>query len=302
MALLRLCSFVLIAAVAACGGGDTGDDDVDENELTLETGEYLVPSGDSFECFYTDVITDRELAVLRATGDQGGNGGHHITVYYTDTVQEVGHHPCDDFEMTMWHQVGGAGESNNDPDFSLDLPAGLATRVPAGKQMVLQSHYINTGEPAMANDFITLHLGAPTEVEAYVNQFVVIDVGFQVPAGQGLESITTCTVPSEVAVVTLLGHMHEWGTYYKLEIIDDQDQTMDMLYETVWDPSYSSHPPVNHYTKEAPLVLAAGTRIRQTCQWQNTEFEDLLFPREMCLSYSLFFPDPGDEIFCENDE
>ena len=35
--------------------------------LTIHTGEFEVPAGDSFECFYTDTMTDKELSVVSAT-------------------------------------------------------------------------------------------------------------------------------------------------------------------------------------------------------------------------------------------
>jgi hypothetical protein len=99
---LRACLFALSFAglAAACSGkeappGDEPDDMMDEGEfLEVETGAFEVRTGDVFECFYTDTITDRELAVRGATGIQAGAGGHHITVYYSTTHREPQHHPC----------------------------------------------------------------------------------------------------------------------------------------------------------------------------------------------------------------
>src|SRR3954464_12767010 len=66
--------------------------------FTFSTGKFDIQPGDTFECFYTNTITDRQLNVQSATATQG-KGGHHVTVYYTDQKVPVGHHVCNDVEM-----------------------------------------------------------------------------------------------------------------------------------------------------------------------------------------------------------
>ena len=43
------------------GATSTGTPGETANALTFQTGKFEVPAGDSFECFYTDTITDKEL-------------------------------------------------------------------------------------------------------------------------------------------------------------------------------------------------------------------------------------------------
>jgi hypothetical protein len=281
-----------LGVIAGCGSSD----DPIPTELTFGTGEFAAPPGDSFTCIYTDTFTDRELAVTNAYGTQQ-LGGHHITAYYTQATRSPTSHPCIASEMADWNQVGGGG----DEEFDLSLPEGLGIRIPAGVQMVLQAHYINLSDATlMANDSITLELADPALLESFVNQFVVLDTDFTVPPHEASESVITCTVPEEVQIVNLLGHLHEWGTHYALEKIDADGNTLEMLYEQEWEPSFASAPPVLRYAKDAPLVLAAGTRLRQTCAWENVEDDALTFPREMCLAFAQYYPDNG-EIFCDMD-
>ena len=95
-------------------------------------------------------------------------------------------------------------------------------------------------------------------------------------------------------------HMHEWGSYYKLERLGDGDAVESVLIEREWDPIYVSDPVIETFDVDAPLMLAAGTRLRQTCRWVNDTTDPLLFPREMCLAYGLYYPDDG-EVFCDPD-
>lgn len=300
----------LVAALGlcACGGTDPAEATqppgadpfavYDGPTLEFSTGEYEIPSGDVFQCFYTDTIATEELAVQAAVGKQG-DGGHHITVYYTITPREPQSHPCDDQEMLTWNQVAGA--AINPEEFVLDVPPGQALRIPADSQLVLQTHYINTtGAPMVVEDRVQLQLLDPDDVEAYVNDFVVLDDDFEVAPQTSGESVSTCTVQEELQIVRLLGHEHEWGSYFKLEQIDEDDQVVEVIYEHDWEPAFSSAPPMSSYTPNDPLTLTAGTRLRQTCRWNNTEMYALQFPREMCLTYALYFPDDGRK-FCSMD-
>jgi hypothetical protein len=298
---MRALSILAVIAVApACGGSDgTGGYTITDDMLSFETGEYEVAGGDAFECFYTDVVTDRELAVRGAAGEQE-QGGHHITIYYTELVKDPQHHPCQTAEMADWRMIGGGGDEAEAAVSKLRMPDGLAIRVPAGAQIVLQSHYINLGESFTANDSASLELVPPGSIESYVNQFVFNDVGFSIPPHEELESVSTCTTPADVDLIRLLGHMHEWGSYYKLERLDGDDEAIETVIEKEWDPVYTSDPDILTFEPDQPMHMAAGTRLRQTCRWFNDTADPILFPREMCLAYGLYYPDSG-EIFCDPD-
>jgi hypothetical protein len=289
--------FLPLAAVA-CGGTEPPDETTDDASLTFKTGPFDVAAGDVFECFYTDQHTDKELAVHNAIGKQGP-GGHHIVAYWTDVEREPQHHPCEDSEMVNWHQIAGGDEvGSGEP--TLVLPEGFAIQVPAGKQIVLQAHYINvTGETMTVDDSIQLETIEPEDVQEYVNYLVTLDELFEVPAQATTTSTSICTLDRDFNIVLMLPHMHEYGSQYKLEEIDETGaMTRVLLDEQKWSPEYASHPNAIKYTKEEPLFLPKGTRLRQSCTWINTTTDPLLFPREMCLSFSYYYPDEG-ELICD---
>ncbi len=281
---------------AACTGDGDGDGDSD-TELTFGTGRFTVPVGDSFTCFYTDEYSPRELSVSGASGGQGA-GGHHIIAYYADEPRPVGYHECTDEEMTNLNQIAGsAGEPGTGP---LSLRDNLALKVPAGKQFVLQAHYINTTDEAQeVDDWVTLNLMKPEDVRAYVNYFVTNDDSFEIPPSAAYQHTTYCTVSRDLDVVLTLGHMHEDGRQFQLEIVDSAGASMRTLHDNVWQPSFTSHPPVTYYPADAPLHIPRGTRLRQTCDWDNTTSRTVIFPREMCLSFMYYFPGDGDDIVCD---
>jgi hypothetical protein len=52
------------------------------------------------------------------------------------------------------------------------------------------------------------------------------------------------------------------------------------------------------YTMDDPFVLTKGTRLRQTCKWNNTTDQKMLFPTEMCVGFGYYFPGES-RIMCE---
>jgi len=268
-----------------------------EDRIVLRTGDFEIAPGDVFECFYTPLTAESDILVSHGVGAQM-EGGHHITVYYTMAPQDVGHHPCTDDEMTSWRQVAAAEGLGDEEQFHVP---GLATRIPAGAQIVLQAHYINLSGPRVVNDHVDVLIPRPEEVQAMAGTMIVIDDTFEVPPRTHLRRVMTCTVPRDVQVAFLLGHMHEWGSHYRLERLDGSGGS-EMLYDAPWEASYASHPPYELYGLETPMLVPAGTQLRQTCEWDNAEVDPLLFPREMCLAYMITFPAVTDDLeFCEVD-
>jgi hypothetical protein len=287
--LLPLLSTLALAACSSSTDSMPGPQP-EANELAFQTGEFEVPPGDSFTCFYTSTKTDRELTVGDTASTQGP-GGHHVTIYFTDIEREPSYHPCDDAEMVSWHMVGGASDTGEPV---VPLPPGGALKVPAGKQIVVQSHYINTtGAPQKVNDSVKLKLLEPSEVKEYVNFWVINDASFNVPPNGSATSVSTCTVPKDLNTVLLLGHMHDHGKRYTLERLDDKGNAVETMYDQEWQPDYAGHPPLVTATLEEPMFIPAGTTFRQTCTWNNNTTDPLVFPREMCITFAHYFPDDG---------
>ena len=74
-------------------GTTTGTPGDDPLALTVHTGEFQVDPGDSFECFYTDVTTDHDIAAISGAAEQGPR---RLDVSFVRELQ---------------HQVLGAGRS-----------------------------------------------------------------------------------------------------------------------------------------------------------------------------------------------
>lgn len=260
--------------------------------VTFYTPEFDVPPGDSFTCIYMDYKTAKDLSIVSGDGQQG-DGGHHILAMYADDPRPVGVHACTDDDMINLTQI--AGSAGKEGKQVLALPTGLALHVPAGKQIVLQAHYINTtGATHKTRDVAKIVSVDPSTVKSYVNYYVTNDDGFEIPANAPLKRVADCKIDQDYQIALTLPHMHELGKHYKLEVLDEKGALVDTVIDTDWQPSYTSHPPVTNYTMEAPYLLKKGQTLRQTCEWDNSTTDPVIFPREMCLAFFYYWPGNGD--------
>jgi hypothetical protein len=280
---------ICLPLVAGCGSAE--EPSSNGNQLEFSTGNFDIKSGDNFECFYTSTYSKEELSVIGSSGHQQ-LGGHHIVVYYTDVPREPQHHPCVDSEMVSWHQIAGSGGDGKE---TLYLPDGFGLKVPEGKQLVIQSHYINTaGVGRTVRDDVTLELGKPADVRYYVNYLVTDDETFEVAPKSPGKSATECTLDRDFDIILGLPHMHEWGRTYSLDAVGADNSTRTIIEQDTWDASFAGAPPVQYYTEQDPLHFAKGTKLRQTCNWENDTTEPIVFPREMCLAFFYYYPGDGD--------
>lgn len=294
MSNIRTLAVVLALVACSCAGPATDPGPsarITDTALEVRTGTFEVPPGESLTCFYTSLITDRELPIAGATGMQG-EGGHHITLYYTEATGDPEHHPCTESEMASWRMVAGTGGEPGAGD-DQSLPPRMALRIPSGVQIVIQAHYINTsGAPMEVSDELAANILAPSDIDEYAAMFVVHEDRFEIPARTAFETVSECVLTDELSIVLLMGHMHSSGTMFALERIA-ADGTATELYRHDWESAFASHPPVNRYTLAEPLILPAGTRLRQTCRWQNATDASMVFPTEMCDGVMFYFPDDG---------
>lgn len=305
MALSRSLSFAALLpvslAVMSCDAETTNDDGKVEDpvDTAVETAEYIayttpdftVPTGDSFTCFYTKYTTEAELAIIAGDGVQGP-GGHHILAYYAEDARPVGYHACEDQEMVNLKQIAG---SAGDGGQVLGLPAGLAVRVPKGKQLVVQAHYINTsGAEMKVHDTVKIVKGTGAQVKEFVNYLVTNDEGFEIAPNTPFAHTTECTLERDFQMAINVPHMHELGAHFTLDVVGVDGNVRDHLVDTDWQPSYASHPPIGAYDMSAPYLLKKGEKLRQTCAWQNSTTDPVIFPREMCLTFFYYWPGEGD--------
>jgi hypothetical protein len=214
-----------------------------------------------------------------------GKWGHHVVLFQPKPGQEKADGTIEDCSDAAWMGTMDAFAITVD-----SLPDGIASHLHAGQRIVIQSHYVNTGDYELEiRDVIRLHLIPVAQVTTWgapvTNQYFGIDV----PAMGTQSTQADCIVPSDIRVLQLGGHMHEWGSTYEILTGPDVDHLTSIYSVPDWKPEYRDEPPViENYAM--PIAMPSGTIIRSKCSWKNTTDAALKYPKEMCATFGYAIP------------
>lgn len=257
----------------------------------------LQPGTEHVVCSRLEVPVDDDIVFVKADSTQMA-GGHHAAVYVSMAPEDA-HAPveCDQIDMGAMRFVAAAGGAGG---AAIEMPEGIGLRIRRGEQIIIQSHYINVDlEPRWVMDTVDLRV-AETPPETIADAFSVLDSDFEIPAGAvGFERVKTCTIDRPLALHTLLGHTHDWGVLFELELIRAGSEAPELLYHATDGPTLRDTPEVNVYAPA--LALEPGDAIRVTCRWDNTTGRPLGWPEEMCVAFMYYSPGEGF-LICDSDD
>lgn len=244
--------------------------------VTVQAGE------DVTFCTYLDYVTDDVLYLHDTLGIQSHNG-HHAILQYLDKPQEPGTRPCPDngdLGAQLGQVLGGTGGDSNN---AVVLPANVVSAVPAGAQLVINHHWINTDQEAI--DVQAEMITVPPESDQdliIARAMAIVLTDFDVPAGDVGEASVECTFPEGAQLLSMLGHQHEWGTHVRADRMRDGEE---VIFDHDYTPDMVQQPLTVDYPLDEPFQFAAGDTVRMTCNWDNTTDTALTFPREMCVLF-----------------
>lgn len=255
---------------------------------------HVNPGEDVTFCTFTDVILEEATIFGQSFGAQSPMG-HHAILQYATTPQEPHTGSCGGMDSPIL--LGGTGgKAVADEQY---LPENYGIEVPAGAQLVINHHWINTSPDPVDGQSMMLARGLPRGGDTVMaGNMIMIGFGWEIPALAEYEYTSECTFGGDVPYVLALGHMHEWGSHVRIEI-DRADGTLESLIDRDWSPEMATDAGggSNIYTLDDPFMIRTGDTVRLTCQWSNDTMEPIGFPREMCIFFGFTV---GVSNFCAN--
>lgn len=235
----------------------------DPSFVDLITPDFTIePGQERVGCYYVDNAHGR-FGTDRIETAQG-LGAHHIAFRHATTRRPNG----------TFEDCTGDQEALSLGDLFLGgaLPVpGWATEIPADAQLVVETHYLNaTDVPLLARDVIRVHRVVDADVTRWIAPMHLKTYDLVVPPGRSTLAFD-CQVTRAVALFQFWGHQHENGRRVRVEL-DGRP-----LYDATWGTD-----PLVAGDLAAPIAIAAGSRLRVTCDWDNTTGGELRFPDEMC--------------------
>jgi hypothetical protein len=222
---------------------------------------------------------------IRAFRPTAPLGTHHTVLSLADGSRPDGDHDCGPIAGERAIFLSGVGS----PGF--ELPAGVAVRLRAGQQIVLNLHLYNADADRTLAGVSGVDVRPAPEGEEVTEAEVILagPLGFSIDPGRQ-ELTFSCTMPAPVTLFAIAPHMHRLGAHMRVTRGD----------ETLLDVPYSFDEQIFHPV--GPLALRAGERLDVTCVWENDTGGPVGFgdstDAEMCFAVLYRYPVLPAGTFC----
>jgi hypothetical protein len=145
------------------------------------------------------------------------------------------------------------------------LPAGTATKVPPGADLIMQNHYHPSGKPESDQSEIGLYF-AKGAVEKTVFSLPMLYRNLTIPAGtKNYHVASSFVTPIDIDVTAIAPHMHLLGREMKVTATLPNGEIMPLIWIKDWDFNWQGQ-----YQFANPLLLPKGTRIELTATYDNS--------------------------------
>ena len=288
-----------VAAVgcsAAPGAASPAPEVASSPSVTFTTSAHVAAGAAATLCQFV-VMPDEPVFVTSFT-HSSSNGVHHVYLFRTDLteVPQGGDAPvdCDDAALAPMEHARANVYATESPSGSFDLPAGVGLPTKPGEVFLLQAHYLDAGTADVdASAAITLQYTA-TDPGTHAGAFFFYDPFIHIAAGQVGHASMRCSIPSDVTVLTTVGSAREHAIGF--------EAFADPATGTAPEPYYHAPGSADPLPLAASLPFAAGTHLRFTCTYDNTEGTQEFLQgtsataSEQCILSGLYYPDRGDDF------
>lgn len=284
---------------SGCSDNVDGTTPVDEPTETtwgeLVVGEWSLEGGtEGYVCSRTTITEDIFVGGFRAIAPPGTH--HTVLTVSTEPDGPDAVFPCNAGTVGL-NMIYGSGVGTNEFTF----PEGVAVRLPAGSQVLLNLHLFNTAtNPIDGISGIEVARLDPADV---VHEAEIVLAGKT--GGLRVEpGVTTqtgrCEMSHDVTIFSVFPHMHQMGTRLKATampaggastvLVDEPYEFEDQLY----------------YPVSPMLELAAGDEVMIDCTYDNRTRETVTFGdsslEEMCFAGLYRYPKrDGGFFICDSD-
>jgi hypothetical protein len=287
----------LLVAVIGCGSSDESPPgppadapDPTASWTTIISADWSVPEGtEGYVCARVTVPEDLWIAGFAAPQQLGT---HHalLTVGVPDAPDGVA--PCKFDTVFAITAFGAAADTK-----PLEFPAGVATKIPGGAQLLLNVHISNTSSGELSGTYnIRANTISESEVVERAEHFAVGTQRVSLPARTTTTSTGHCQLTNDFTLVAVAPHMHMLGKHEKVVAETGGDET------TLFDAPFKFGEQT--YKTLDSVKLVTGDRLRVECTHENTTDQVVIngptSANEMCMATFYRYPVGGLGYCAEN--
>jgi hypothetical protein len=260
------------------GGGSTSSTttgtggSAPEEWVTLIDGTWeLPPSTEGYWCTLKTIEKDTYIKAYRGLAP---TGTHHTLLLHADGNQPDGEYACG---ATLGSDLVFASGIGTD-DFA--FPEGVALKIQAGTQLLLNLHLFNTsGRPMGGVSGTLVKVLDASEVESEAEMILPGAFSIHVPPNGKQTVRGSCEFPAESRVLSVWPHMHQYGVHSRVVLARSSGN------QVLHDAPYSFNSQKN-YAIDAVRV-GGGERVEFACSYQNPTSAPITFgdssDAEMCF-------------------
>ncbi len=225
--------------------------------------------------FQEDVFVNRFEVVMRP-------GSHHFLWYlfedeipnlpepytFRDLRNEQGQTQFTNLLATQYH-IFFAGTQTPRTDYR--FPPGIALRLPAGKGLDLNSHYVNRNlTPRTGEVYANLYFAEPAEIDHVADVMFLSNFDITLPPKEVTTLSKTFSFDERNHIFHLWSHAHETMTEFRVEVVGGPRDGELVYISYDWE-----HPPLLRI--DPPLTLEAGQGLKLTTTYDNFTDRTLRF-------------------------
>jgi hypothetical protein len=265
---------LLLSSSSGCGTAPARD-------VQITSTFTVAPGQERYACYRMNV--DQDVFVSKIA-THAAPGVHHQILALTDQTEPEGLTECGALGLSVsnsWIFV-----ASSDPE-ELVMPTGIAYRIPAGTQLVLQMHLVNPRDtPLDSASTIDLSGIAEDHVTTIAQLVAAGSVQIDLPPGQATTVNGKCTLSTDVSLFGLLPHMHYKGKTFKAWVANGAGNTM------IYNDAFLGE--AQRFGSFAPLTMPRGASLNVECNYFNDTTARIVYGAsaldEMCFAFTYFYP------------
>lgn len=151
---------------------------------------------------------------------------------------------------------------------AMNLPDGVAYRIPAGSVLGLQIHFVTSGKAEKTKLSVGLRF-ARGKVQKELHHVLLVDKRFAIPPGEPAHAVTAArTLDRDAIGIGLFTHMHLRGKAMTFTATPPGGKTETLLSV----PNYRFDWQIAYHWEADKLRLPKGTRLEATALYDNSAF------------------------------
>jgi hypothetical protein len=293
----RLALFCLALGCPTACSAFTEAPESESWNYALTIPPFAVPAGKEVQrCYYMKFPSDLDVDVS-ALRLENQRGSHHYQVYVNDEDLPDGSEECFRVvDFNRWHMIFATQTET----MTWQLPERVGIRLKAHQQMMIQTHYINTGvlrtPSGIGGGTLRFRRAEAGAIDTHLGVIFGINHDIHLPPNARSQASARCPFDKDVTIAAVTGHFHFHGESFEARI--GTETNMGSAFYTV--DGFPEPPFATYQNSQAPTI-ARGEAVDWRCTYMNTEPHEITFgahetTHEHCNMFLFYYPAAPQEF------